>query len=79
MQCFVLRIRNLQNYYILFYHFAINQKPPEMENGTVTLETSKPLPLYERKDATLKRQAFVIDVAQKIDEKRITFQVLKLL
>lgn len=50
-----------------------------MENRTVTLATSKPLPLYERKDATLKRHASVIDVAQKIDEKRITFQVLKIL
>lgn len=49
-----------------------------MENGTITLVTNKSLPLYERKHENLKRQASVIDFAQKIDEKRITFQVLKI-
>lgn len=47
-----------------------------MKNCTVTLATGKSLPLYESKDATQKGQPSVIDVAQKIDEKRITFQVL---
>lgn len=55
------------------FNHLINQTPPEMKNGKVTLATGRSLALNRRNPTTTERKD--IDVTQEIDEKTVIFQV----